>query len=217
MLKQVRGTELFKYVTRWLISEISTCKGSFSGLNNELPEIAANVCCQGAKLFTGNFSSLDCMVFKKGGVKFLKSDGEKPVTVLSGTLFTDDSEQGVDILVPLSRTEASSLCDLDQNGCHGFHPSAGDVLTVLIFSLHQNTWSNIKDEKLQAEINSLVSIDNVPPLLQEEVLFWISLSIFLSFLFQFDSKLNCYHIMNFTSYFCFLVTKKLHVMEVAAH
>ncbi|KAB5527908.1 hypothetical protein DKX38_021755 [Salix brachista] len=170
VLKQVRGTELFKYVTRWLISEISTCKGSFSGHNNELPEIASNVCCQGAKLFTGNFSSLDCMVFKKGGVKFLKSDGEKPVTVLSGTLFTDDSEQGVDILVPLSRTEASSLCDLDQNGCHGFHPSAGDVLTVLIFSLHQNTWSNIKDEKLQAEINSLVSIDNVPPLLQEEVL-----------------------------------------------
>ncbi|KAG5232245.1 hypothetical protein OIU76_004910 [Salix suchowensis] len=169
VLKQVRGTELFKYVTRWLISEISTCKGSFSGHNNELPEIAANICCQGAKLFTGNFSSLDCMVFKKGGVKFLKSDGEKPVTVLSGTLFTDDSEQGVDILVPLSRTEASSLCDLDQNGCHGFHPSAGDVLTVLIFSLHQNTWSNIKDEKLQAEINSLVSIDNVPPLLQEEV------------------------------------------------
>uniref|UniRef100_A0A6N2LAB7 glutathione gamma-glutamylcysteinyltransferase n=1 Tax=Salix viminalis TaxID=40686 RepID=A0A6N2LAB7_SALVM len=170
VLKQVRGTELFKYVTRWLISEISTCKGSFSSHNNELPEIAANVCCQGAKLFTGNFSSLDCMVLKKGGVKFLKSDGEKPVTVLSGTLFTDDSEQGVDILVPLSRTEASSLCDLDQNGCHGFHPSAGDVLTVLIFSLHQNTWSNIKDEKLQAEINSLVSIDNVPPLLQEEVL-----------------------------------------------
>jgi glutathione gamma-glutamylcysteinyltransferase len=100
---------------------------------------------------------------------------------VSGTVFTDGSEQGVDMLVPLSQTAASSLCDLDQNGCHGFHPSAGDVLSVLIFSLHQNTWSNIKDEKLQAEINSLVSIGNVPPLLQEEVLFWINLSFFLSF------------------------------------
>lgn len=170
VLKQVQGTELFKYVTRWLISEISTCKAAISGRNNELPEIAANVCCQGAKLLTENFSSLDCMVFKKADVKFQKSDGEKPVTVVSGTVFTDGSEQGVDMLVPLTQTAASSLCDLDQNGCHGFHPSAGDVLSVLIFSLHQNTWSNIKDEKLQAEINSLVSIDNVPPLLQEEVL-----------------------------------------------
>jgi len=184
VLKQVQGTELFKYVTRWLISEISTCKGAISGHNNELPEIAANVCCQGAKLLTENFSSLDCMVFKKAGVKFWKSDGEKPVTVVSGTVFTDGSEQGVDMLVPLSQTAASSLCDLDQNGCHGFHPSAGDVLSVLIFSLHQNTWSNIKDEKLQAEINSLVSIDNVPPLLQEEVLFWINLSFFLFFFFS---------------------------------
>lgn len=203
MLKQVQGTELFKYVTRWLISEISTCKGAISGHNNELPEIAANVCCQGAKLLTENFSSLDCMVFKKAGVKFWKSDGEKPVTVVSGTVFTDGSEQGVDMLVPLSQTAASSLCDLDQNGCHGFHPFAGDVLSVLIFSLHQNTWSNIKDEKLQAEINSLVSIDNVPPLLQEEVLFWINLSFFLFFFFQFDSKLNCYHFVVFYFFFCF--------------
>ncbi|KAJ6874259.1 hypothetical protein NC651_032928 [Populus alba x Populus x berolinensis] len=205
VLKQVQGTELFKYVTRWLISEISTCKAAISGRNNELPEIAANVCCQGAKLLTENFSSLDCMVFKKADVKFQKSDGEKPVTVVSGTVFTDGSEQGVDMLVPLTQTAASSLCDLDQNGCHGFHPSAGDVLSVLIFSLHQNTWSNIKDEKLQAEINSLVSIDNVPPLLQEE----------------FDSKLNCYHFIVFYFFFCFYLQNiTFHtglIMEVSRH
>ncbi|CAK7349309.1 unnamed protein product [Dovyalis caffra] len=162
VLKQVQGTELFNYVTRWLVLEISTCQDAISGHTGALPEIAANVCSQGAKLLAGKFSSLDCMGFKKEDVKFLKNDGEKSVTVVSGTVFTDGTEQGVDMLVPLSQTKASSLCDLCQNGCCGFHPSAGDVLTVLIFALPQNTWSSVKDEKLHAQIIRLVSIDNLP-------------------------------------------------------
>lgn len=174
VLKQVRETELFKHVTRWLISEISVCKDvSFLGYNNTLPKIAASVCCQEAKLLTGNCTSSDGNGFGNADVNFLMSDGEKPVTVVSGTVVADGTEQGLYMLVPLSRSESSGLCSFDQNGCSRMHPSTGDVLSVLIFALPQHAWSSITEEKLQAEINCLVSIDNLPLLLQEEVIFLV--------------------------------------------
>ncbi|KAF5726993.1 glutathione gamma-glutamylcysteinyltransferase 3-like [Tripterygium wilfordii] len=163
VLKQVRETVLFKYVMRWLASESSICK-DVKGYT--LPEIAADVCCQGAELLTGN--SMSCC--KQTDVKFLTVDGEKPVTLVSSSIVAAGNEKAVDILVPSSHSEPSGLCEFDQGSCRGMHPYTADVLTVLLLALPQDIWSGVKEEQLRTELTHLISTDNLPSLLQEEVL-----------------------------------------------
>lgn len=167
VLKQVQESDLFKHVIRWLVSESLCCKDvTSSGEKETLSHIAANVCCQGAKLLTGMHGSSNGICCKETNMKVLKGNGENPVTVVSGTIINDGIEQGVDMLVPLSQTKPFDSC----TSFSGMHPSIGDVLTVLFWALPECTWSGLKQEKLQQEINSLVSTDNLPTLLQEEVL-----------------------------------------------
>lgn len=171
VLKQTRETELFKYVAKWSASKISLCKGVTSwGLKETLPELAADICCQGAELFMGKLSSSEGTCCRQTNVTLLKVDDEKAMTVVSGTVTTDGIEKGIETLVPSSITELSNLCDFDQSNCKGMHPSTADVLTVLLLALPQHTWSGIKEEELRMQFNHLASVDKLPSLLQQEVI-----------------------------------------------
>ncbi|KAJ8749104.1 hypothetical protein K2173_013711 [Erythroxylum novogranatense] len=170
ILNQVRETKLYTYMSRWLISESSkqNCV-TYSASKDTLSEITAEACCLGTKLLNGNSS--DCKDFGKADVNFLKSgDSEKPVTAVSGGVNDDGNGKGIDILVPFSQSKAGGLCDAEMDRCICMPPRTGDAFTVLIFSLPESTWSNVKDEELRGQMRSLVSVDNLPSLLQEEVL-----------------------------------------------
>lgn len=135
-----------------------------------LPALAAGVFRQGADILTGcRLSGGKC--FSQIDVKHLSGDSEKVVTLISGTVTTGGSnEQRVDVLVPLCKREPSRLCVSNEGHCIGMHPSTADVLTVLLLALPMHTWSGIKEEKLCVEVMSLLTTEDLPPLLQEEVM-----------------------------------------------
>ncbi|KAF8392162.1 hypothetical protein HHK36_022504 [Tetracentron sinense] len=169
VLKQVQETELFKHVTEWLSCENSYGRNIPPLDKDTLPEIAANDFCQGAELLTGKLGSSCGFYCGETSVTRMKANGDMPVTVVSGTLVSGGNEQGVDMLVPLSQAKPN-LCCSDPSDCIVTHPASNDVLTVLLLALPPHTWSGIKEDKLLMEIRSIVSTENLPPLLQEEVL-----------------------------------------------
>ncbi|KAM1031965.1 glutathione gamma-glutamylcysteinyltransferase 1-like isoform X2 [Malus sylvestris] len=164
VLRQVQDTGLFKHVAELLSSAHSCCGNLYSGHEENLPNIAASVCCQGAQILSGNstFSGVYCC--QETCVKCFKANGDKPVTVVSGTVVNGGTEERMDVLVPSSKTNSGCSCAI------GMHPASNDVLTALLLALPPGTWSGIKDEKLSKEISNLVSTVNLPTLLQEEVL-----------------------------------------------
>ncbi|KAG5514616.1 hypothetical protein RHGRI_035872 [Rhododendron griersonianum] len=170
VLKQVQEISLYKHVTEFLSSEKSCCKTILGTENEEnFPEIAAHVCCQGAGLLSGISGSSQQFCCQATCVKCFKVNGDKPVTVVSGTVVNGSGQQGVEVLVPSSQSELSCW------GCGpsnyvGMYPASNDILTALLLALPPETWSGIKEEKLLQEVHGLVSTENLPTLLQEEVL-----------------------------------------------
>lgn len=185
VLKQVQDTDLFKHVVALFSSANSCCKNpTASGDGENLPNIAASVCCQGAQILAGKFGFSEGYCCRETCVKCLEANGDKPITVVCGTVVNGNTEQGVDMLVPSSQTTHSCCCTGSRNYV-GMHPAGNDVLTALLLALPPETWSGIKEEKLLQEIYSLVSTEKLPTLLQEEVI-WSSLyyySIYISISF----------------------------------
>ncbi|KAL5792711.1 hypothetical protein ACOSP7_001305 [Xanthoceras sorbifolium] len=166
VLKQVQDSCLFKHVVAFLSSVNSCCRSMLAvGLQSDLPDIAASVCCQGAEILAGKSSEGFCC--RETCVKSLKTNGDKPFTLVSGTVVDGRSEQGVDVLVPSTQ---KGDCGCGPSNCIGMYPAGNDILTVLILALPTETWYGIKDEKLSQEMHMLVSMENFPTLLKEEVL-----------------------------------------------
>ncbi|CAN1245230.1 Glutathione gamma-glutamylcysteinyltransferase 2 [Linum grandiflorum] len=78
ILKQVRGTVLFKHVTA-LLSSTTPCRN--------MPDIAMKLCCQGAEILSGeSFKGCSCM---ETCVRCLDGNGDDSVTVVSATASSD--------------------------------------------------------------------------------------------------------------------------------
>ncbi|WOL05194.1 glutathione gamma-glutamylcysteinyltransferase 1 [Canna indica] len=167
ILEQVRKTELFKYVTNILYLSTTNCN---IGEKCSLPEIAANVCCQGAALLSEGLTPRTGIGCRGSCVTCLKADGDKPMTIVSGTVVSHGNKQDVDMLVPVSSATSWSSCCSTLDGCIVMHPASNDVLTVLLLALPASTWLAFEDENLRAEMQRLASNDNLPIALQEEVL-----------------------------------------------
>lgn len=174
MLKQVQETDLHKYVLNFLSS--STCCRRVPSLtdNDNFQKIATSICCQGAQILTGKGGSAECSCCRETCIKCLKADenDNKPVAVLSATVMNGQNEEKVDVLVPPSLVKVG--CGNSNNiggGCIKLRqPSGSNILTALLLALPSETWSGIKDEEILQEMNGLVSTNNLPPLLQEEVI-----------------------------------------------
>ncbi|KAK4482350.1 hypothetical protein RD792_009503 [Penstemon davidsonii] len=166
LVKQVQETGLYKHVTDILSSEIK----QISVLQESLPNIAASICCLGAGVFTGNSGSLGRFCCHETSVRCYRATNfDKPSTVGSETVVNGKVEQGVDMLVPSSQAEPR-CCNFGSCGYSGMHPASNDILTALLLALPTETWSVIKDKEVLHEIHGLVSIESLPPLLQEEIL-----------------------------------------------
>jgi glutathione gamma-glutamylcysteinyltransferase len=167
VLKQVQETGLFKHVAAFLSSANSCCRNLLPlSHQDDFPDIAARVCCLGAEILAGRSGKYCC---QETCIKCLKANGDKHVTVVSGTVVNGKREHGVDVLVPSSRTKLGCCCSASSN-YSGIHPASNDVLTALLLALPPETWSGIKNEKLLQEISILVLTENLPTLLQEEVI-----------------------------------------------
>ncbi|XP_031264748.1 glutathione gamma-glutamylcysteinyltransferase 1-like [Pistacia vera] len=168
VLKQVQKTSLFKHVAAFLSTVNSCCRNMPSlGHKDDLPDVAAIMCCQGAEILAGKFGSSESFCCWETCVQCLKTDGDKPILVVSVTVADGSSQQGFDVLVPSIQMEDRGC---SSSNCIRMYPAGNDILTVLLLALPTETWSGIKDEKLSQEIHNLVSTENLPTFLQEEVL-----------------------------------------------
>ncbi|XP_031742435.1 glutathione gamma-glutamylcysteinyltransferase 1 isoform X3 [Cucumis sativus] len=170
VLKQVQETDLFKQVGEFLSREDSCCKMLTPSHENNLPEIAASVCCQGAEILNGNTGVSAGYCCRETCVRCLGANGDKPVTVVCGMVVSGNNEQEFDMLVPSSSHVRSGCCFSGMKNEIGSHPAASDVLTTLLLALPAKTWIGIKEEKVLRELQKLVCTETLPTLLQDEVL-----------------------------------------------
>nr|QCX35399.1 phytochelatin synthase 3 [Arundo donax] len=169
VLQHVRDTKLFTIVHDLQCANIQCCNCSSSSDEDSITRIAAAVCCQGAAMLSGNLAASDGFCCRETCFKCIQANGDGPKTVISGSVVSEGNEQGVDMLLPMSPRSTSS-CNSNLSNNIMKYPSSVDVVTVLLLALHPSTWLGIKDERLKAEFQTLVSTDNLPDVLKREIL-----------------------------------------------
>nr|AAO13810.2 phytochelatins synthase [Cynodon dactylon] len=170
VLQQVRDTRLFTILHDLKIGNIQCCKCSLSsGRRFYCLKLQVAVCCQEAAMLSGSIASNNGFCCRETCFSSVQANGNGVKTVISGTVVSEGKEQGVDMLLPMSPRCASS-CNSEAGDEIIKYPSKTDVLTVLLLALHPSTWLGIKDESLKAEFQALVSTDNLPEVLKQEIL-----------------------------------------------
>lgn len=167
LLRQVQDTELYNRVIKWLESENFHCATvKDSGSEYSQSEIAVDLHTHGVEhsavklessrlYYTKAYYSTDCVN---------KLDGNlisEPVVVLG-------TKQQTDTMFSSSHPSPSD------SGLKHDHLVDAAALTMLLLVLPHHTWSGINEAKLCTEMNNLVSIENLPPSLKNEVRLFLS-------------------------------------------
>ncbi|KAL6838667.1 hypothetical protein ACP4OV_031381 [Aristida adscensionis] len=166
VLQQVRDTKLFKIVHDLQSANNPGCNCPSLGEDDSLTRIASAVCCQGAAVLSGNLVSRGSCC-RETCFRCVQANGDGLKTVVSGSVVSEGNEQSVDMLLPTSPSCTSS-CNSNFNNKIVKYPSSADVLTVLLLALHPRTWLGIKDGRLKAEVQTLVSTESLPDILKRE-------------------------------------------------
>jgi len=119
-------------------------------------------------MLSGNLASRNGFCCKETCLKCVQENGDGLKTVISASVVSEGNEQGVDMLLPIPPLSMSP-CNSNMVNEIIKYPSSTDVLTVLLLALHPSTWFSIMDEKLKDEFQTLVSTDNLPDILKQEV------------------------------------------------
>jgi glutathione gamma-glutamylcysteinyltransferase len=167
VLQQVRDTRLFTIIHDLQCANIQCCQCPSSSEEDSITRIAGAVCCQGAAMLSGCLVSSDGFCCRETHFNRVQANGDGVQTVISGSVVSQGYEQGVDMLLPVS--PRTSSCNSNSVKEIIKYPSNTDVLTVLLLALHPNTWLGIKDERLKAEFQALVSTNSLPEVLKQEV------------------------------------------------
>ncbi|CAN6462079.1 unnamed protein product [Victoria cruziana] len=159
VLKQIRETEVFKCVTEWMSTEDKCCTKTLSGLGSsrDLAAAVAKVCRQATEVSTGLLSETGCNE---------SPNGQVPNGVAPGKIASGNSVQGLDVLVPSAQAKYHDSCG---GYCAETSPEDGDVLTILLLALPPQTWNGLRDTVLLRKIRTMLSIEYLPLVLQEEV------------------------------------------------
>eukprot|EP01018_Ginkgo_biloba_P009702 Gb_13896 [translate_table: standard] len=173
ILQQIRRTKIYRVVDEWSSSATSCCNLSWHTEDN-LSDIAAHVCCQGAATLSGMPGTTKGCCCRDTRIKSMKTNDNVSMTIVSGTVITNGTEQGIDMLVPSAVQEKYTPCCTDGENCSAnwlqMYPASKDVLSILLLALPPHTWREIQEKELKEEIYHLVSFDNLSAGLQEEVL-----------------------------------------------
>ncbi|PKI71906.1 hypothetical protein CRG98_007674 [Punica granatum] len=177
VLKQVQETDLHQDVLEFLLSS-SCCTRLPSSFNEEenLQKFVSSIRCKCAEILAGNIGCSGCSHCgeTENCTKCISADdnNNNATTVLRETVAYGQNEEKVEMLIPFSqvKVEHRDSNDLGGNACIKLQPAGSNILTVLLLALPPETWSRVKNPELQQEMYGIFSTENLPPLLQEEVL-----------------------------------------------
>lgn len=168
VLQQLRGTNAFTLVTKWMESMSTKCLDSSA--NESLQNMVVQACCQGAAAFMGEKCLSNVTCIKHNVATYVGSGDKGQVAVLSSKLLVNGCEQVINALVPTTSAADTvggpCKCSFEE-AC--LHPMTGDLFSILLLALPMSIWGEITDPKLRSEMSHIVSRAELPLDLHKEV------------------------------------------------
>ncbi|KAI4369780.1 hypothetical protein MLD38_018185 [Melastoma candidum] len=95
LLEQVQDTGLFRHPSRIFCSTADSQRTLASGIEVNVHENTSGVCCQVAEILCGKSCSFGCTCCRDTRLKCLKTDESRPISILSGTVVSRNTDEHV--------------------------------------------------------------------------------------------------------------------------